>query len=40
MGMPASPCPIAHPDEGDVEWAIEEFGVRETDQHTIIEVDG
>jgi hypothetical protein len=27
-------------DEGDVEWAIEEYGVCETDEHTIIEVDG
>jgi hypothetical protein len=36
----ADAMPIAQLDEGDVEWAIEEYGVCETDQHTIIEVDG
>jgi hypothetical protein len=40
MGVPTRCCPIAILDEGDVGWAVEEFGVRETDQHTIIEVDG
>jgi hypothetical protein len=40
VGPLADAMRIAQLDEGDVEWAIEEYGVCETDQHTIVEVDG
>jgi hypothetical protein len=40
VGPLADATRITQLDEGDVEWAIEEYGVCETDEHTIIEVDG
>jgi hypothetical protein len=40
VGSLADATRITQLDAGDVEWAIEEYGVCETDEHTIIEVDG
>ena len=40
VGPLADATRITQLDEGDVEWAIEEYGVCETDEHTIVEVDG
>ena len=40
VGSLADATRITQLGEGDVEWAIEEYGVCETDEHTIIEVDG